>query len=412
MTRRSLCALRRARRRTSGPQGRPSRKEEHRPHDRSRRSHGRSRRLPPSSCSWGRARARPSAAPSGSAAGKQYVVGVSNTLQGNGWREEMICSIKAQALASGQVSKVVVANRNTDTAGQIEDLRGLISAVSTRSSSTRLGPRRSTTYQGSDRQGHRRGRRRPGRYRPDRLRPVQRPGELRLPGRQVAVRQARRQGQRHLHARHRGRPRGHRPRQGLQAGAHGVPEHQGRQGDVHRLGHHQGAQQIQDIFSAGTQFDGVWTSGIDASVIDAFKTAKQQFKPIVGADNNAFVGYLDSEKANGLVGAAVTNPPPVGGAGVALALKVLNGQAPTDHVAEAHAGGVGQHDGHGAADAEGRLRQDARSVLRGQLHDPGLDHVRQGTARGLQGPGRVTGARDPRGAGPSPAPRSHPSQGP
>ena len=47
---------------------------------------------------------------------------------GNGWREEMICSIKAQALASGQVSKVVVANRNTDTAGQIEDLRGLISA--------------------------------------------------------------------------------------------------------------------------------------------------------------------------------------------------------------------------------------------------------------------------------------------
>src|SRR4051812_15916158 len=71
-----------------------------------------------------------SAAPSGSAggAGKQYVVGVSNTLQGNGWREEMICSIKAQALASGQVSKVVVANRNTDTAGQIEDLRSLISS--------------------------------------------------------------------------------------------------------------------------------------------------------------------------------------------------------------------------------------------------------------------------------------------
>ena len=32
-----------------------------------------------------------------------YVLGVSNTLVGNGWREEMICAVKAQALASGKV---------------------------------------------------------------------------------------------------------------------------------------------------------------------------------------------------------------------------------------------------------------------------------------------------------------------
>src|SRR5262245_17765422 len=49
---------------------------------------------------------------------KQYVLGVSNTLVGNGWREEMICSIKAQALASGQVNKVIVANRNGGPAEQ------------------------------------------------------------------------------------------------------------------------------------------------------------------------------------------------------------------------------------------------------------------------------------------------------
>ena len=42
----------------------------------------------------------------------KYVLGVSNTLVGNGWREEMICAVKAQAAASGVVSKVVVANRN------------------------------------------------------------------------------------------------------------------------------------------------------------------------------------------------------------------------------------------------------------------------------------------------------------
>ena len=62
------------------------------------------------------------------AAEKQYVVGVSNTLIGNGWREEMVCSIKAEALASGKVSKVVLANRNGGPSEQIADLRNLISA--------------------------------------------------------------------------------------------------------------------------------------------------------------------------------------------------------------------------------------------------------------------------------------------
>jgi ribose transport system substrate-binding protein len=40
----------------------------------------------------------------GAHAADKYVVGVSNTLIGNGWREEMICSIKAEAEASGKVS--------------------------------------------------------------------------------------------------------------------------------------------------------------------------------------------------------------------------------------------------------------------------------------------------------------------
>lgn len=29
---------------------------------------------------------------------KSYTIGVSNTVQGNGWREEMICAMRAQAL--------------------------------------------------------------------------------------------------------------------------------------------------------------------------------------------------------------------------------------------------------------------------------------------------------------------------
>ena len=43
---------------------------------------------------------------SASAAKDSYTIGVSNTVQGNGWREEMVCAIKAQALASGKVSKL------------------------------------------------------------------------------------------------------------------------------------------------------------------------------------------------------------------------------------------------------------------------------------------------------------------
>ena len=50
--------------------------------------------------------------------GDGYTIGVSNTVQGNGWREEMICSIKAQAAASGEVAELNIAHRNTDAAGQ------------------------------------------------------------------------------------------------------------------------------------------------------------------------------------------------------------------------------------------------------------------------------------------------------
>ena len=53
---------------------------------------------------------------------------MSNTLVGNGWREEMICAVKAQAVASGMVSKVIVANRNGGPAEQTADIRNLISA--------------------------------------------------------------------------------------------------------------------------------------------------------------------------------------------------------------------------------------------------------------------------------------------
>src|SRR5690625_661266 len=56
-----------------------------------------------------------------------YVIGVSNTLAGNGWREQMVCSIQAEALASGQVSDVVVISENAGPTEQVQHLQNLVS---------------------------------------------------------------------------------------------------------------------------------------------------------------------------------------------------------------------------------------------------------------------------------------------
>ncbi len=89
---------------------------------------------------------------------------------------------------------------------------------------------------------------------------------------------------------------------------------------------------INDFISSGDYdtIDGIWTSGMDSQVVDAVKAAGKKYVPIVGADLGAFVAQLlDDQKYPGLKGAAVTNTAAVGGAGVALALKLLNGESVT-----------------------------------------------------------------------------------
>jgi ribose transport system substrate-binding protein len=66
------------------------------------------------------------AASGGGDGGGSYHFGVSNTFTNNGWREEMICSINAQSVASGEVAELTINHRDTDAAGQLEDLRNLI----------------------------------------------------------------------------------------------------------------------------------------------------------------------------------------------------------------------------------------------------------------------------------------------
>ena len=263
----------------------------------------------------------------GGGGGAPYEVGVSNTLQGNGWREQMICSINAEAKTSGKVAKVTTINHNADTAGQIEDLRSLISAgvdiiVLNPTSDTALNP---VIKEATDKG----------------ITVVAVDQAVTEPSAYVLSNDQENYG--YLGAKWLFEKLNGEGNVVYMRGFSGVPaDTDSDRGFKRALAEFPGitvvketftgwdvatgAQQIQEVFSSVIEFDGIWTSGIDIPIVEAFKSANREFVPIVGADNNKFVSYLNTEAANGLVGAAVTNPPPVGGAGLNLALKVKAGE--------------------------------------------------------------------------------------
>ena len=88
------------------------------------------------------------------------------------------------------------------------------------------------------------------------------------------------------------------------------------------------AEATKDLLASGKEIDGIWTSGIDSTVVTAYQTAGKPYVPVVGADNNGLIGQLIDLKDKGLSGAAVSNPPAVGAAGLGLALAVLEKKNP------------------------------------------------------------------------------------
>ena len=86
-----------------------------------------------------------------------------------------------------------------------------------------------------------------------------------------------------------------------------------------------GAKVAAQQIASGKTFQGVWTSGIDYTIVNAFKKAGQKVPPIVGADNNGFIKQL----LGGQTGAAVTNPATIGGVGTAIAIRALEGKNPS-----------------------------------------------------------------------------------
>ena len=270
----------------------------------------------------------PAASTGASAGAKSYKIGFSNPGGvGNGWREAMLCSAKAQAVKSGEVSKVTIIHRDTDAPGQLSDIRTLIAQGVNAIIINPAGP--------------------------DALNPaiaeaiaagiavvavdasVTAPGAYNLSNDQEQYA--------YLGASWLFKAMGGKGAVVYMRGIAGHPADTDRDtGFQKALKENPGitiastavtkwdpataTAQINDIMSAGTKFDGIWTSGVDSNIVDALKAANHPYVPIVGADNAGFVTQLLA--AGGPKGAAVTNPASIGGAGVTLALQILDGKKP------------------------------------------------------------------------------------
>jgi ribose transport system substrate-binding protein len=260
-----------------------------------------------------------------------YTMGVSNTLTGNGWREEMICSINAQAAVSGEVDSLTVSHRDTDAAGQLEDIRNLISEGV---DAIIVNPADRSAID-------------------DALAEATEEGIT-----VVAVDQDVTEESAFVISNDQ--------EQYAYLGATWLFEKIGGSGDVVYMRGIPGAaadddrdagfqraleeypdinvvfeshtnwdqatgtQQFNDFLATGDNYDGIWTSGIDNVIVEAMLDAGEDLVPIVGADNAGFVQQL--LEVEGLEGAAVTNSAAVGGGGVTLALQILNGEEPAERV--------------------------------------------------------------------------------
>ncbi|HEY8819444.1 MAG TPA: substrate-binding domain-containing protein [Candidatus Limnocylindrales bacterium] len=276
-----------------------------------------------------------SAAPS--AAAKQYTIGYSNGGGvGNGFREEQVCTAKAQAKASGQVSDLTVIHRNTDAAGQLADIRTLIAKgvnaiVFNPNDPKALNPALAEANAAGIKT-----------VAVDSY--VTDPNTWNLYNNQVKYAEL---GAKWLFD---------------QLGGTGTVWYTrgiaGNSADSDRdVGFKNilkdypnikvvpspdgvatgwdpaTATKLTNDFIASGGYDkitGIWASGMGKQIVDAIKANNKKFVPIADADVGGFVSQLlDPVGFPDLKGAAVTNTAAVGGAGITLALKLLNGETVT-----------------------------------------------------------------------------------
>ncbi len=277
-----------------------------------------------------------SVAPSESASAelKQYKIGYSNgSSVGNGFREEQVCTAKAEALVSGQVSQLTTIHRITDAAGQLQDIRDLIAAgvdaiVFNPNDPKALNPALDEAKAAGIKT-----------VAVDQY--VVHPDTYQVFNNQVKYAEL---GAKWLFDKLGGTGTVYYQRGYAGAGADN-DRHIGFTNilkdypNIKVLPNKDGVAtqwdpaittQVTNDFIASGDYDkvtGIWTSGMDVEAIDAIKASGKKFVPLVGTDRGGSVTkFLDDTNYPGLDGAAVTNTAAVGGAGVALALKLLNGE--------------------------------------------------------------------------------------
>jgi ribose transport system substrate-binding protein len=273
-------------------------------------------------------------AASASAAAAMYTIAFSNTGgTGNGFREEQNCTAKAQALASGQVDKVDMIARNADVAQQLADLRTLIA---NKPDALVFNPSNADGLQAALDEAQTAGIKTVAvdAY-------VNDPETYNLYNNQVKYAEL---GAKWLFDQLKG--------QGTVYYMRGIAGHPAdtdrdigfknvlkdypnikvvpsADGVATGWDPAQATQLATEFIASGAydDVDGIWTSGIDSEVVQAIKDSGKPFVPIVGTDRGSFTKQLlDPAGYPDLKGAAVTNTAAVGGAGVALALKLLNGE--------------------------------------------------------------------------------------
>jgi len=289
----------------------------------------------PSAAATAAASAEATAAPPSTAA--MYTIGYSNGGGvGNGFREEQVCTAKAEALASGRVSTLTTIHRNTDAAGQLQDIRDLIAKgvqaiVFNPNSPDALNPALAEAKAANIKTVS------VDAYVTD-------PDTYNLYNNQIEYAKL---GAKWLfdklggtgtvyymrglagHPADTDRDKGFKEVLKDYPNIKVVPNADG----VATGWDPTTTTQLIDNFIASGQYDGIqgiWTSGMDHWVVDSIKAHGKKYVPIVGADLGAFVAdLLDTTNFPGLEGAAVTNTAAVGGAGVSLAIKLLDGTTVT-----------------------------------------------------------------------------------
>jgi ribose transport system substrate-binding protein len=281
-----------------------------------------------------------SEAPASASPAAMYKIGFSNTGgTGNGFREEQNCTAKAEALASGQVEKVDMIARNADTAQQLADLRTLIAGSP---DALVFNPSTADGLQAALDEAQAAGiitvAVDAGVSDPETWKFYNNQVDYAYVGAKWLFEQLGGKGKVWYTRGIAGHPADEDRDIGFKKALAEFPDIEvvPNEDGVHTGWDPTTATNLANEFISSGEYDkvdGIWTSGMDSQVVDAVKAAGKPYKPIVGADLGAFAAYLlDETNYPGLVGAAVTNTASVGGAGVNLALKLLNGETvePTD----------------------------------------------------------------------------------